>query len=527
MAEKDDIISIIKQRGSFYDLVFQRGYLITSNTDYDLSEIEFCKNWTNKQFGHFIIWIHPNSHLYYRVSSERVFFLIGHAYNPIKFLYKEDDILEDFSVAFRRGKSFYQEVIDEITGIYLTGIISEEEIVFQTDAVAMSVAYWGYVNDSFYLSSHCNLIACVEKLSRNPYVDKLVSYKFYKYFGAGLPGDLSSYYELTRVQCNFEYRFFNNQISFNRIFPCTKLVKKPYETLIEEISTILEKNIELIVLKWGNRASIGLTGGRDSTTTLSGAHNCLTSIKTFSYVSCEGEAIDAAAAEQIANAVGVSHMTIPVELSSDETAECDDIGTIIEYNMGSIGRIKDKEIKKRVFFLHHSFFEVEVKSWVDEIGRARLHKRYLKRTFPRRVRPRYLTTIYKFIPFNRKLVRETDRVFKEFLDKYYSKEVFDCIPWWDLLYWEYTWTASEALHLFNEHMLTADVTIPFNNRNLLKLMLSVSLDKRISDSIQIDVIDRLLPIINQTGIHVKDFGWNKKREVSERIYWEIQTKLPF
>ena len=105
--------------------------------------------------------------------------------------------------------------------------------------------------------------------------------------------------------------------------------------------------------------------------------------------------------------------------------------------------------------------------------------------------------------------------------------MLDRIPWWDLIYWEYLWGENEALHLLNEHMLTYEVTIPFNNRCMLKAMLEVELNKRINDSIQIDVIESLLPEINRTGIHVKDFGWNRKREIAERIYWEIQTRLPF
>ena len=58
-------------------------------------------------------------------------------------------------------------------------------------------------------------------------------------------------------------------------------------------------------------------------------------------------------------------------------------------------------------------------------------------------------------------------------------------------------------------------------------MLEIELPKRINDSIQHDVIERLLPAINQTGIHVKDYGWDRKREIAERVYWEVQTKLPF
>ncbi len=525
MVSRQDIERIIKQRPEFVDLVFQRGYLV-STSDVNLSEIPFCRKWRREQFGSFFFWLHPNTDFFYETSNGKFFFIIGHAYNPVKMLYSERDILKDISVSFDKSNSAYQEAIDELTGIFLTGVIEETNIRFQSDAVSMFISFSGIVDNQLFLTSHCNIVACAAQLTRDPYVNELVDYRFYKYFGAGLPGDLSPYRELKRTQSNFEYCYDGNEIRFSRVFPCSKLAPASYADQIKKICTLLENNMNLIWLKWGEKAALGLTGGRDSTTALAGAHGLLSNIRTFSYVSCEGEQNDASAAEMIAEAVHVSHETYNISLSATEQAECEDVGTIIEFNMGSIGRLKDKEIQKRVYFFHHPVFQVEIKSWVDEIGRARLHKRYLKKEFPNKIKPRYLTTVYKPFGLKRNLVHKTDNVFSTYLNKYYSG-VFDLIPWWDLIYWEYLWGANEALHLLNEHMLTAVVTIPFNNRILLKSMLSVDLKKRIKDSIQHDVIENLLPTINQTGIHVKDFGWDRKREIAERVYWEIQTKLPF
>ena len=135
--------------------------------------------------------------------------------------------------------------------------------------------------------------------------------------------------------------------------------------------------------------------------------------------------------------------------------------------------------------------------------------------------------MYKVFVANRALACQTNKCFKNYLDTYYQNGVFEKIPWVDLIYWEYSWPASEALHLICEHMLVFDVTIPFNNRLMLEKMLAIPLEKRIVDSIQIDVIEKLCPAINNTGIQVKDFGWTGKREMAERIYWEISHRLPY
>ena len=297
--------------------------------------------------------------------------------------------------------------------------------------------------------------------------------------------------------------------------------------MIDEIGTILAGNMELIQRKWGTKAALSLTGGRDSTTALAAAYKQFQSLQTFSYISCQGEKPDADAADAISKQLGISHQTYLIQLSPEEEAACEAFSQIIEYNMGCIGRLKEKEIRKRVFFFYHPCFDVEIKSWVDEIGRARPYKRYRMRKFPSCVKPQYLTTMYKVFGFNRFLAHQTHQRFKDYLNTYYRNKVFEKIPWVDLLYWEYSWPASEALHLACEHMLVFDVTIPFNNRLMLEKMLAVPLEKRITDSIQIDVIQKLCPEINDIGILVKDFGWTGKREMAERTYWEISHRLPY
>ena len=526
MIARQNIEKILELKPEYIDLVFQRGYLITTS-NVTLTKVSFCKNWKRLEIGSFFIWLHPNTDFFSESADGKCVFLIGHAYNPVKMLFRERDILLDITASLERGTNAYQEAIDELTGVFLIGVIDGKTIRFQSDAVSMYVSYQGIVEDQFFLTSHCNVVECVAKITRDPFVDELVNYKFYKYFGAGLPGDLSPYLELKRTQSNFEYYYNGKALRCNRVFPRSIPEHRSYSDQIEIISSLLENNMNLIWLKWGKNAALGLTGGRDSTTALAGAHDLLSQIETFTYIAWEGGQYDASAAEVIAEAVHVSHKNYHITLSDMEKAECEHIGSIIEYNMGSIGRLKERDIRSRVFFFRHPKFQVEIKSWVDEIGRARLHKRYLKKRFPRKIRPRFLTTMYKLFGLNRNLVRKTDKSFAEYLQKYYSGKVFDMIPWWDLIYWEYMWGSSEALHLVNEYMLTGVVTIPFNNRIILKTMLEIELPKRINDSIQHDVIERLLPAINQTGIHVKDYGWDRKREIAERVYWEVQTKLPF
>lgn len=526
MVETSEIVGIIKERPELKELVFQRGFLIT-DSQVHLDGLFLCNNWKKHVIESYTIWLHPNAEFHVIEKRDTFFFLIGHAYQPITMAHEEEHILSEIAEKIGQGKQAYEDYVNGLTGVFFLGVISGKTLTFQTDASAMKAAYWGVIKGKVYISSHCHLIGCVAEITRDYYVDRLVNYKYYKYFGAGLPGDLAPYLELKRIQCNQEYRCEEGCIAFHRVSMETCDNPKTYEELIADISTILENNLLLIARKWGNQAALSLTGGRDSTTALAGAHDLFSTLRTFSYVSSAGEQLDADAASQIAKAIGVEHQTYPITLTAEEEEECGAFSKIIEYNMGCIGRLKEKEIRKRVYFFHHPHFGIEIKSWVDEIGRARPYKRYRLKKFPDKIKPRYLTTMYKVFGLNRSLAYQTSCRFQEFLQRYYQDGILEKISWVDLLYWEYSWPASEALHLTCEQMLVFDVTIPFNNRLMLLDMLAVPLEKRIADRIQIDVTNKLCPQINKTGVHVKDFGWNNRRELMERAYWEVGHRLPY
>ena len=529
--EQKKIEEIVHANDAYQSLVFSRGFLITTKKSIDLTEAVLTKLWRCSQIGSYNVWLHPETTYYIYTEKNVSLFLIGHAYNPFDHQYDENDILCSLATSYFQSLECFYEKTGELTGIFTIGVVDNDVLKIVPDAASMQVVYWGVIDGALFVTSHCNLVRSIVMLTRDPYVEELIHYKFYPLFGPVLPGDLSPYKELKRVQANFLYSFQNQNLKFQRLFPTRKIQacksEEECSDTIQKIGDILASNLTLIAKKWGKSAAISLTGGRDSTTTLAAAHKVYDSLGYFSYISCEGEIPDAKAAHEISLNLGLQHNIYHIPVSSVKSQVLNDYSAIIEYNLGNIGHLKDKDICKRIYFHNCDDFKIEIKSWVDEIGRARYHKRYKKERFPNKPTPRYLTTMYKAFLGNRKLVKETDLVFKEYLEKYYKDPTFSLIPWWDLLYWEFSWGAGEALALTSEHRLVYEVTIPFNCRKLLELMLSVPLHMRIEDRIQVSIIQRLNPTIWESGTHVKDHGWTLKRELTERIYLEIHSRLPF
>ncbi len=519
-----NIKQALDEHSEYRDFLYVRGFCITDDS-FDLNDYPFYGHWKEYELeGGYRIFAENRKNIYLFRFGDRVYFLIGHAYNPFTGETRELEILQKLSVSgdFWGGT-------DELTGIYCIGFCENGKIIFTNDAAGQQIVYYGKVKGKTYITSCVKLVGEHCSLEQDPYVDELIHYRFYHLFGTVLPGDLSPYPELKRQQCNCYTAIDNTKIEVKRFFPTEKVIvcSEPdsYRNTIEEIAGIIHENMCLIGQKW-QRPAISVTGGMDSKTTMACSCGHYEKFSYFSYDSLPDEKVDADAAGELCRQLGLQHKLYTIPAEEKQYPDFELMREIFSYNSGAIGYNNRNDIRKRLFFCNINDFDIEVKSWVDEIGRAYYHKRFAKNSFPAKPKPRYLTTFYKAFLHNRKLVQKTDKIFEEYLQKYYSDAVFALIPWWDLVNWEFGWGAFNGIFMI-EQVFSYDVTIPYNNRRLLSLMLSVPLEKRIADQIQKDVIAKMNPQIANSGINVKDVSHTAMRARMERLYWEINTRLPF
>lgn len=74
-----------------------------------------------------------------------------------------------------------QPIIDELTGVFLIGRAKTGEIAFQLDASGMQYGCYDVMDGGLVLASHPQLPGDLFDLKRDPYVDRLVSYRWYQY----------------------------------------------------------------------------------------------------------------------------------------------------------------------------------------------------------------------------------------------------------------------------------------------------------------------------------------------------------
>lgn len=525
---RDEIAAVVKAFPEYQEDLFVRGYLLTTK-QYPLSDFPFYGKWKVHTLlgGQYFLYVHPRQKSYLFEKDGRCLLLVGHAYNPFSMVADENQILQRLYACYCESMDAFLESIDELTGSFLLCLIQEKQLTAFTDCAGMLSAFYGEINHDLYLTSHFQLPADLCGLTRSDYVQKLIKYKFYPVYGAFLPGNLTAYDLLKRLVPNTYVTYQDGAFQITRFFPCkpSDSAPLPYEEVVERSAGILHANLKLIGQKW-KKPAISLTGGMDSKTTLACANGLYDRFRYFSYISMPGEKIDADAAHTIAERIGVPHdvYRIPAEMPESRFTV---VKAIIEHNCGDIGSANANDIRKRIYFKDTEAFDVEVKSWVSEIARANYYKKFGLHKMPPVLTPRQMTSMYKLFFWQRGLCRQTDRVFANYIkDVHFGQNQPEKYDQSDLYLWEFRYSAWGGIVITGEHQFSFDISIPYNNRKLLEIMLDAPLEDRIADKLHHDIIEHMNHNINDTGITITNYNETHKRMLFEKCYFYINNWLP-
>lgn len=510
--------------------LFEQGFLITNQELSLESAFPFLGNWREETLSeHYHIWLHCRQKLYVINRDGIVFFLIGHAYDPFARQWDENEILR--TLAEQSQGDFERGIpkINDLTGLFVLGMIDGETMTFCGDFESMRTAYYGMVNGHFYLCSHEELVAQFETLHRDDYVTKLEHYRWYHLYGEGLPGDISHYHELKKVICNNYVIYANGEFQTVRIWPRKEIAmcsnEAEYQKTVQEIAEIMKSNLSLIPKKWA-RPAVSVTGGRDSKGSLAASVSVKDRYQYFSYNSQFAEKVDCDAAQEICRAVGVPHITYEIPLDKTIYPEYELVRAILCVNSNR-RYFNHNDIMKRIYLRKADPFDIEVKSWTSEVGRAFYYKRYGVRRMQKKSTARRVNAMNNIFLLNPALMYATDARYREYLQKTeYQAHMFN-YDWSDIICLEMRDSRWGADVLSCEHMFSHDVTVPYNNRHLSEMMLKVPLEDRIADRTHIDFTRALCPEIDATNISVKDVAHNTKRMWMDKIYYFVTSVRPF
>lgn len=441
----------------------------------------------------------------------------------------ETRILERIAEAFGKSQADFYDAVDELTGLFLFGFISGNQISFLIDPSGMQSGCYGRIGDAFYISSHPQLIADVCGLEMDSFVKELVSYKWYnRVMGPYLPGDLTPFAGVKRIVPNISYTYGAGEVKHFRFYPRKELsvckTEEEYGKTIKEAADILKNNMHLISKKW-EHPQISLTGGIDSNTTFAAANGFYDKFEAFSYLSAPKEAPDAEAAKKIADKFGVKHTLYEVPQTSEGLGDYDGLVAVIKHNNGYIANEKGNELRKRAVLYRQCPADVEVKSWVSETIRGYWYKHYGRKSMPK-LSPKLFRNLYKIFIWNRPLAHKVDKVFAQYIDEFEYKTIPGAYPPADMHYWEVTWGSWGGMNI-SEMRLCFDITMAYNNRKFLDLMFKVPLERRISDQHHLDMKKYLNRELYDMNIRVVNLKETDFRAFMLNIIFTINSVLPF
>lgn len=522
----EKIRSILEDNPVLKDKLFCRGFYF-SNAKIDMEGYPFYHQWNLYETDGCSLAVHPKQQFYVSKKQGTTLLFIGHAYDPIARQSDEQDILSCLNRLLGEDKERFWDKFDNLTGIFTLIIIRDHKVYLVGDPTGMQTTFYSVRGDRFYISSHTNLLGDLLRLTWDPYVKELVAYKFFPLLGNSLPGDITQFRSVKRLVPNHYVCFDTMGKKRVRRFFTPYKVEGTVEELAEQAADILHTNMELISEKW-RKPAISLTGGCDSKTTLACTKGLYDRFSYFSYVSSKPERVDAEAARTICNSLGIDHTIYMIPEDDRCYTNLSEIDEILFWNSGGIRRSHANDVRKRAFFADTEDFDVEVKSWASEIGRAYYSKRFHGRMdFGNRPTPRRCTTLYKFFLHNRKLVRQTDIVFARYLNRFFRQDRERPIPWQEQFFWEFRVPSWNGLVITGEHRYSYDITIPYNNRKLLTILLGVSIEERIEDVLYKKIRDDRNTEIDATGVSVTNLLHTENREKMENLYYTLHSNIPF
>ncbi len=526
MLSKKEFIDKMNKNKELRKFLFIRGFLITDRKIKDLEEFPFYGNWRYEKYQNWYFLCHKLATMYFfKAQSDEIFFIMGHAYNPFLMEEKEKEILR--YIAESNENNEYIERINELTGAFIIGKITNNEISFLVDPSGMQSACYGKIENNFYISSHPQLIGDICNLTMDKFVKELINYKWYgRILGPYLPADLTPFKEVKRIVPSIKYNY-NGGLNHNRFWPLKNIdtvYGKEYENVIKEAGEILRNNMILITKKWKS-PWISLTGGIDSNTTFAAANGIYDKIETFSYISAEKEIPDAVAAEKIAKAFQVKHNVYYIPDNNNKINKYDLKVEIQLHNSGYIAIRKENESRKRFYLEEKCNCDVEIKSWVSETIRASWYKYFARNTMPK-LSPKLYRNLYKIFIFNRVLAHKIDKIFEDYIERFEYNKIPNCYPTADIHFNEVSWGSWGGLNI-SEMKYCFDLTFPYNNRKFLDLLFRVPLEKRISDEHHIDMKKYLNEDLYDMNIRVINVTETNFRAKMLNIIFILNSILPF
>lgn len=528
---KSELAAALELKTELQRFLYRRGYIVTTKQDLSLEHYPFYGNWYKYEINDkYSAFVHKDQKFYLEhiQGTNRTMILIGNAYNPFDGIISENELLKSALSKLDKFEEEFFSYISEWTGIHVIGLFDDDKVMFVQDCTAMEACFYGNCDGHTYFLSHMGLLGDIAHPTENRFISSLINSYSYNHWGTKyLPGDLTVYNELKRLGPNVAVYLQNRKFHIHRFFPVVphQEVDASNSKVIEEIAAIIKKSVHLCADKW-KRPAISLSGGLDSRTTFAAANGRYDDFYYYSFHCKKQEKQDAYAAHNICAAIGVPHTIYPITDNNADIQDFELFKTIVAHNEAYMHTPPDHEIRKYYFLSTLDDYDVELKSWASEIGRAYWEKRY-GFSLPKRLTPRDFSIFQTRFLGTPRLLKKSEEAYRNYLKKSELIEPPYNYEHTDMFYWEYRFGSNGTTVTMEQQIFNFEVTMPMNNRKLMDMFLWFPHEFRKRDSVNIGTILINEPRFADINHEVHNGYFSGKRIMLEGLYYKYRKMFDY
>lgn len=476
----------------YLDKVFARGFVLSQDSSAKFRKqikgkpySENILKWDQHFFGSCMLWADPLLK-YERTHDKKLAVgVMGLCINPFDGLSSNKKISKALYSALKKGRDVFFDEVDKLTGAFVIVYRENDRVFLLQDAAATKPIYYHRTAENKLTAvSHVELANIMLGLQADPRAEEVFSKPSYaseasKY----LPGIITPYKELYPLTANHELDVSAG--CSKRFFPREPLAPRPFDSaIVDEIASILIKQAKMLG-KMRRPLLLAATGGRDSRVSVV-AFSGQKRLSYFSFYNPQTGHLkeDVDTAKKLSEVEGVPLKIFNLSDYSDpEFKEYFDIHS----------RLGIWDAAAWIYVNEFPSDAIHIRSTVSEIGRV-----FYRIKANKDVTPERLAKIYTLSEFHQDpMVISTMKDFIEMTD-FYENRMYN-YDLYDMFYWEHR-NAKWQNVLCSEAEMATDVFVPYNNRNLLKLFMSVPFENRLAADIHLALCHKFKPEFDEIPI---------------------------
>ncbi|MCK4799243.1 MAG: hypothetical protein KAT05_17855, partial [Spirochaetes bacterium] len=434
--------------------------------------------------------------------------LLGTIIDPVNYISDSNLIIKKLLEKYIQSENDFFDYLDLLSGRFILVIQSSQKTIALHDATGIKTLFYHKLSEEIILSSHIQMIAEIKKYKiRGLRLDYIKSSSF-KTQSRYLPGISTTYENINILSPNTLIDLSNRKIK--RFFPREKLNRQKISPeLVDELAILLSNQVDLLSKKY--KLAISLTGGIDSRLTLAAARKNIDDIVCFTYVFNDdlGHKEDLKFAEDMCKKNNINHQIYLI----DKNKYNKPVDTF-RRNSAFI-RADSQGIIAKALMDRYPGGRLHLKSTVSEIGEGFLLRHYPPLPAFKIILP-YLFSYF----FNiRRFSKFSLDSFKEYIDITSFCDIFNYnYLYYDMLYWEHRNGCWQSLQI-QDFDVSHDTFIIYNNRHILKKLLSVNIIDRLECNLQFQLIKKLWPEL--LDVPINSWKPKTKRQIITKAIWKF------